>query len=214
MEHKFNSLAGQVFDRLEMEILSGTYKRGEILTELTLTTDLGVSRTPIREALQRLEQEHLIELTGKGIKIIGISRQDLEDIYEIRLGVEGMVAAKAAVRITDDELRQLREALELQEFYASKSDADHMKNMDSQFHQLLYSFGGSNVFCDVLTPLHNKVQKFRKVSVQNPERAMVSVQEHKTILDALAAHDPVAAEKSMRMHIENAKAQIIGKEDL
>ena len=85
LEHKTLSLAEQVFERLERDILCGTYPRGEMLTELKLVNDLGVSRTPIREALRRLEQEHLIEISARGILVIGVTQKDLEDIFAIRM---------------------------------------------------------------------------------------------------------------------------------
>ena len=84
IEHKTVSLADQVFEHIETDILSGRYQRGEILTESKLSAELGVSRTPIREALRRLEQEHLIEESGKGSVVIGISESDLKDIFLIR----------------------------------------------------------------------------------------------------------------------------------
>ena len=88
-EHKSISIADQIFEQLEHDILIGKYQRGEILTELKLCQSLGVSRTPIREALRRLEQEHIIEETSRGAVVIGISREDLFDMYEIRMHVEG-----------------------------------------------------------------------------------------------------------------------------
>ena len=78
-EHRTLSLAEQVFDRLEREILTGKYQRGECLTEMKLVSDLGVSRTPVREALHRLEQEHLVDISPKGILVLGVTQQDLED---------------------------------------------------------------------------------------------------------------------------------------
>ena len=83
-QFKTTSLADQVFERLENDIIQGAYPRGEILTELRLAEELGVSRTPIREALRRLEQEHLIEVAGKGSKVLGITEDDLMDIMTIR----------------------------------------------------------------------------------------------------------------------------------
>ena len=127
MEHKSISLAEQVFDRLEADILTGVYSHGALLTEAGLAADLGVSRTPIREALHRLEQEHIIEITPKGILVLGVTQQDLEDIFQIRIRIEGIASGFAAERITDEQLNELRETLELQEFYVQKHDADHIK---------------------------------------------------------------------------------------
>ena len=83
------SLADQVFEKLESDIISGVYPRGEVLTELKLVEQLNVSRTPIREALRRLEQERLIRDSGKGSVVLGITLEDLEDIMDIRLRCEG-----------------------------------------------------------------------------------------------------------------------------
>ncbi len=88
MEHKTISLADQVFENLENDILSGKYARGELLTESKLSVTMGVSRTPIREALRRLSQEHIIEETGKGSVVVGITEEDLRDIFIIRLKIE------------------------------------------------------------------------------------------------------------------------------
>jgi len=213
IEHKAISLAEQVFDRLENEILSGKkYPRGELLTELKLAADLGVSRTPVREALHRLEQEHIIENSSKGILIIGVSMKDLEDIFAIRLRIEGMASAEAAIQITDEQLEELRETLELQEFYVPKRDADRIKGMDSRFHQLIYQFSGSTALYDTLMPLHKKVQKYRKASVENESRAVQSAQEHRAIYEAIVAHNAKLAEQRTYEHITNAKKHILKRE--
>ena len=208
LEHRSISLAEQVFDRLETEILSGKYQPGDILTELKLVNDLGVSRTPIREALRRLEQEHIIEITPKGILVIGVSQKDLADILAIRMRIEGMAAAEAAKNITDEQLAELRETVELQEFYVPKHDADRINTMDSKFHQLIYRFSGSIALYDTLMPLHKKVLKYRLASVENDVRSSHSSQEHRAIFEAIAAHDAELAEKYMVEHIANAKAHI------
>ena len=209
LEHKPTLLADQVFEKLETEILSGTYSRGEVLTELRLVNDLGVSRTPIREALRRLDQEHLVEIQPKGIVVIGISQKDLRDIFDIREYLEGKMTAETANRITDEELRQLRETLELQEFYMEKHDPDRIRAMDNQFHQLVCRFSGSTVFYDTLIPLHRKVQKFRRLSLSNHEHATLSVFEHWEIYRALEARDPVLAEQAALRHAQHAKARVL-----
>ena len=156
LEHRTLSLAEQVFERLEGEILSGKYQRGELLTEMRLVSDLGVSRTPVREALHRLEQEHLIEISPKGILIVGVTQKDLEDIFAIRLRIEGLASAEAARHITDEQIAELLETVELQEFYVSRKDADHIKGLDSKFHRQVYKFSGSAILVDTLLPLHKK----------------------------------------------------------
>ncbi len=211
LEHKSISLADQVFERLESEILTGKYQRGEILTEMRLVADLGVSRTPVRESLRRLEQEHIIEISTKGIVVLGVTEQDLEDIFSIRMKIEGLASHNAALRITDEELAELKETLELQEFYVTKQDPERIKVMDSKFHQLIYRFCGSTVLYDTLMPLHKKVQKYRKASVENNSRALQSAKEHRAIYEAIVAHNAALAEEYTTAHIVNAANHILNK---
>ena len=208
IEHKTVSLADQVFQGLETDILTGKYQRGEVLTESKLSAIMGVSRTPIREALRRLEQEHLIEESGKGSVVIGITEKDVEDIFLIRKKVECLAAAMAAQNRTEEQLKELLHAVELQEFYYQKRDADRIKYMDNQFHNLIYKSSGSSVFFDVLVPLHKKVQKFRTASVESKSRAESSVNEHKAIYEAVKNGDAEKAGELMEKHIENAYIHI------
>ena len=202
--HKTVSLADQVFEHIERDILSGKYERGEIITESKLSTELGVSRTPIREALRRLDQEHLIEESGKGSVVIGISEKDLEDIFLIRKQLECLAASMAAKNHTDEQLAELKETLELQEFYVTKADTEHVKYMDNKFHRILYKLTGSTVFYDTLVPLHRKIQKYRRASLQSKSRAKESVLEHRKVYEAIASRDEDLAAKTVLEHIENA----------
>ena len=204
LTHKSVSLADQVFEHIERDILSGKYERGEIITEGKLSAELGVSRTPIREALRRLDQEHLIEESGKGSVVIGISEKDLEDIFLIRKHLECLAASMAAKNHTDEQLAELKETLELQEFYVTKADTEHVKYMDNMFHRILYKLTGSTVFFDTLVPLHRKIQKYRRASLQSKSRAAESVQEHRKIYEAIASGDEKLAYKTVLEHIENA----------
>ena len=209
MEHKMISIADQVFEELERDILSGVYERGEVLTEMKLSERLHVSRTPIREALRRLEQERIIEPTSKGMKVIGISRDDISDICEIRLRLEGLAARWAAERADEAGIRFLKETLDLQEFYTQKQDPESIKNADSQFHQTIYTLCGSLSMLDTLEPLHRKLVKYRRVSVSAQSRAQKSLEEHRAIYEAIAAHDGDTAEKLTVLHVQNARDSIL-----
>lgn len=212
IEHKTISLADQVFDYLENDILSGKYRRGEVLTESKLCAEMGVSRTPIREALRRLEQEHIIEESGKGSVVIGINEKDLEDIFLIRKSLECMAASLAAKNRTDEQLKELKEALEFQEFYLNKNDPEQIKLMDNRFHETLYKLSGSTTFYDTLVPLHKKIQKYRRASVENSSRAAASVSEHRKIYEAIESKDSSAAAKYASEHVENAYRHIVRKD--
>lgn len=213
IEHKTVSLADQVYERIETDILSGKYERGEVLTELKLCENLGVSRTPVREALRRLADDHIIEEGARGCTVLGINRDDLKDIYEIRCEIEGIAAQRAANRITEEEINRLRELVDLQEFYCAKNDADHIKSVDNEFHQLIYHFSGSNILYTTLMPLHKKIQKYRKASVENKTRSSQSYEEHKAILEALIAKNGELAKEKMAQHVRNAYEHIINKEN-
>ena len=199
------SLADQVFEKLESDIISGVYPRGEVLTELKLVEQLNVSRTPIREALRRLEQERLIRDSGKGSVVLGITLEDLEDIMDIRLRCEGLAAYYAAKNRTPEDARRLRQLSELQDFYFEKGDFDHLREIDDEFHESIYEISGRSVLMDTLRPLHRKTQRYRRSSFSIPARRQKSINEHKAICDAICAQDAALAEKLVTQHIENAK---------
>ena len=206
-EHRNISIADQIFDQLEKDILSGKYERGEVLSELRLSKELNVSRTPIREALLRLEQENVLRETGRGMEVIGISGEDMLDMYDIRMHLEGPSARRAAENITDEQLVQMLELTELQRYYINKQGnnrSEHIKNLDSQFHELLYQCSGSNAYTDVLLRIHKKMTKYRKASVSEHSRALQSNDEHMEIYQALASHNADAAEKAVLLHVRNA----------
>lgn len=211
VEYKPVSLADQVFERLEAEILGGKYQRGEIITELQLCAELGVSRTPVREALRRLAGEHLIEDSPRGTVVLGVVRKDFEDMCAIRLRIEGLAVRGFVENMTEESLRELREAVELQEFYLNKSDPDRIRAQDTRFHELIYLHCGSMILCDTLIPLHKKVQKFRRISIEQGDRAELSVQEHRNIYNAIAARDGDLAEKLMNEHVGHAMSAIMDK---
>ena len=164
---KSTSLADQVFDKLENDIIQGVYSKGEILTELKLVDQLGVSRTPIREALRRLEQERLIEDTGKGSRVLGITMEDLEDIMNIRERIEGLAAYYAAKNMTPDGLKELTHIVDLQEFYFSKQDKEHLRQVDDQFHDMICILSRRSVIADTLIPLMRKTRRYRRVAIDN-----------------------------------------------
>lgn len=206
--HRSVSLADQVFDLLENDILTGVYQRGEILTEGKISAALEVSRTPVREALRRLEQEHIIEESGKGMVVLGITAEDADNIYEIRERIEGLAAALCARNASDEDIAHLKEILDLQAFYLDKEDAEKIKSMDNDFHREVYRLSGSAVFYDTLMPLHKKIQKFRKSALQDQDRAKASVAEHIDILNAISSRDEKAAEEAMLFHIKKAREHL------
>ncbi|MGN1001193.1 MAG: GntR family transcriptional regulator [Oscillospiraceae bacterium] len=205
------SLADRVFDHLEEGIYNGSYPPGSSLTELGISKELGVSRTPVREALRRLEQEQLIRETGRGSIVLGLSPEDVADIYEIRLRTEGLAARWAARRITPEQLRSLQEITELQSFYLSRGDTDKLKAADTEFHTLLYAACGSPVLQGILTGLHRKIQAFRRRSLSEGSRAAEALEEHQALYRALADGDAEEAERLAVCHVRAARDHVMTK---
>ena len=205
MEYKTVSLADQIYEQLENHIITGVYPRGEIITEMKLVEQLGVSRTPIREALRRLEQERLIKDTGKGSIVLGITLEDMIDIMNIRQRMEGLAAYYATKNMTAEGLEKLRQLNDLQDFYYTRKDAARQSQMDDLFHDTIYELSQRTIIRDTLQPLHRKTMRYRKISLEDPARLGLSIQEHKDIFNAMAAGNAELAEELTVQHIINAK---------
>ena len=207
------SLADRVFEQLEQDILSGKYAPGDLLTEGKISQSQGVSRTPVREAVRRLEQAGLLQESGKGLIVIGLSKEDLADIYEIRRRLEGLTARRATESKTPELLAKLQEVVELQEFYTIKGDSEQIQSLDSRFHRTLYDSCGS-VLKSTLTTLHRRIQRYRHDSVTDIERARAAAAEHRAIYEAIAKGDGGLAERLTVAHICNAYEHIMKKEQI
>jgi len=205
------SLADQVFERLENDIIQGVYPKGEILTELKLVEQLGVSRTPIREALRRLEQERLIEDAGKGSRVLGISEEDVLDIMNIRKHIEGLAAYYATINITPEGIEELSHIVDLMDFYYAKWDTEHLRRADDDFHEAICRLSRRTVIKDTLVPLHRKTRRYRKIAMEDKCRATCTLQEHHEIFDAIKSGDADLAKELSKKHIINAKAHMFGE---
>ena len=205
VDERLLSLEDKVFIQLEEEILSEKLTRGTSLGEIALSERLGVSRTPIRSALHRLAEDGLVEtITNRGAVVVGINRDDLIDIYRIRVRLEGLASATAAERISEDGLREITESVELAEFYINKKDTERLKELDSAFHETIYKESGNRLLCKTLSELHRKIKAYRKFSLSVPGRLERSVYEHKEILEAIAKGDAQEADRLTSLHIERA----------
>ena len=210
-EFKSTSLADQVFDTLENDIIQGVYAKGEILTELKLVELMGVSRTPIREALRRLEQERLIQDSGKGSVVIGITEEDLVDIMDIRQRIEGLAAYYATINMTEAGKKELTHIVDLQEFYFHKDDPDRLRQVDDQFHDAICILSGRNVLIDTLLPLHRKTRRYRRAALDDKNRTSHTMKEHREMYEAIVSGNAELAMELTAKHIENAKIHMIGR---
>lgn len=205
-----NSLHSRVYNRIRNDILNGVYEPGESLVETKLSEELGVSRTPVREALRQLELEGLVQsVPNKGVTVTGISTQDIQDIYTIRMMIEGLAARWAAEKATPDELEELKEAIDLEEFYTAKHNYGSLLRFDTRFHDIIFKASKSKPLMYTLSTFHRYVQKARKVSMSSPERAAEVLEEHKAILQAIIDRDADRAEKLMTEHVRNASLNLL-----
>ena len=210
VDSQLASLEEKVFFTLEEEILSGELKKGDSLAEIALSKRLGVSRTPIRGALHRLKEDGLVEIApNKGAVVLGIDKNDLIDIYKVRNRLEGLASASAAKMISKEALSELRESVELSEFYINRGDTEKVKELDTTFHLLIYKASGNRQLEGILTELHRKIKTYRQLSLSVSGRVEHSVAEHREILVAIENKDAALADKLTSKHIERALENVI-----
>lgn len=204
------SLRGRVFHRLREDILSGKYKENEELREGAIGEELGVSRTPVREAFRQLELEGLIQIVpNKGAYVTGITAKDVKDIYMIRSSLEGMCARLATQNITPEQLEELEENVYLASFHASKGHMEQMAELDNRFHHILYEACDSKMLENLLQDFHQYVIRIRKKTLSTKERGIASNEEHRKIMEAIKAGDSVKAQQAATVHMENAYDNIV-----
>lgn len=196
------SLRGKVFHRLREDILSGKYARNDELREAAISKAMGVSRTPVREALHQLELEGLVSvIPNKGAYVHGITAKDIFDIYEIRSYLEGLCAKWACRNITKEQLEELDEITYLGDFHIQKEHWEQIYELDNRFHLLLYTACGSDVLEHILSDYHHYVERVRKNTLSSGKRASQAADEHKAILDAVRRKDEKLAERLANEHI-------------
>lgn len=204
------SVRGRVFHKIRDDILEGKYEIGEEIRETRIAGELGVSRTPVREAIRQLELEGLVSvILNKGAVVTGISPQDIEDIYNIRTLIEGLAARWAAEKISPRELKELEDIVDLTEFYINRQETEDLHVLDNRFHEILYESSHSKPLQHILSPFHHYVQNARRTSLSTPGRAEKALAEHKKILQALKAKDADQAEATTNQHVKNAAYNLL-----
>lgn len=204
------SLRGRVFNKIREDILSGKYKEHEELKEVTIGEELGVSRTPVREAFRQLELEGLIQIVpNKGAYVTGITAKDVEDIYMIRSLLEGLCARWATDHITKEQLEELEENVYLADFHAEKGHLDQLAELDNRFHHILYAACNSKQLAKLLIDFHEYVLRVRKKTLSNGGRGKASNDEHRQIMEAIKAKDKDRAESLANEHMINAYANMV-----
>ena len=217
MAEDHSSLSAKVFHSIREDILNGKYQANEELKEKNIGEELGVSRTPVREALRQLELEGLVHIIpNKGAFVENVTLKDIKDIYEIRTLLEGLCARWAAANITKEQLEELEETVFLSDFHYSKENWDQILVLDNRFHEIVYEACGSKELTRVLRDYHHYLQRIRRITLEQKERARASTDEHRAIAEALKARDAATAEECAKLHIKNTISNMdkIGWENL
>lgn len=204
------SLRGRVFHKLRDDILSGKYKDHEELKEVAIGEEMGVSRTPVREAFRQLELEGLIQIIpNKGAYVTGITEKDVKDIYMIRSKLEGLCARWATEHITKEQMEMMEENIYLSKFHAEKGHAEQLTELDNKFHDILYAASNSKILEHQLRDFHEYVLRVRKRTLSNLSRGTASNQEHEMIMQAIKNKDADKAEQLANMHILKAYENMV-----
>jgi DNA-binding GntR family transcriptional regulator len=201
------SVREKTYDTLKSNILSGRFVQGERLTEEHLAEELGVSRTPVREALHKLEQDGLIEpLESRGFCIPMDSREEIEDLFELRTVLEGYTLKMICERITDEQIVNLEEILEGASNALRRERIDEVFQWNTQFHDTLHGMvADKRRFYNLIVNMRKYVLRYRKDTLQYLGAAKRADDGHRQILLALKIRDPELCERVMRVHIRQSK---------
>ncbi len=198
-------------DDLRSLILGGHYAPGDRLGEVELAETLSVSRTPVREALRRLEAEGLVELTtNKGARVVEYPRVDLETIFELRARIEGLAGRQAATTGGQEDGDRLLAVAGDRRDHAGRGDLDAVYRLNSEFHQSLVRLGGSTLLVQSISMLIHSPVLLRTYGSFDEEAMARSVNHHLEITAAIRAGDPDWAEAVMTAHLFSARASLLG----
>lgn len=199
-----------VFNTLRKAILKGELKPGERLMEIALAERLGVSRTPIREAMRKLELEGLVVMIPRrGAQVANITKKDLNDVLEVRMGLETMVAEKACKRMTEEQMSKLWMAAKTFERTISEGNLVKLAEADVAFHEIIYEACDNKRLNQVMNNLREQIYRYRVEYLKDEETRNVLVKEHEELYKAIKARDVAKAQEISFHHIENQRMAII-----
>ena len=204
-----------VADRLRAMIAQGELRAGEWLRQERLARALGMSFTPIREALKQLEAEGLVEhVPYRGVRVVSLSLDDLLDIYSMRSVLEGLAAASAAERITEAQLEELRTLDRRMQTLTGLENLGEVRTLNQRFHLLIVEASGRKYLIRTLNAIWTWFptmlwSQFLPENSDPPERESEDNAEHSLILAALEAHDADAAREASQRHIERARRTLL-----
>lgn len=206
----YKPLRELVLEAIREAIMNGSLQPRERLMEIQLAEELGVSRTPVREALRKLELEGFIVMVPrKGAYVSDLSMKDIADVFEIRAALEGLAGGLAAERITEEELEAMERMLVEKGEAINKNDIDKLVEVDTKFHEAMYKASRNERLFPIISNLREQIQRFRLTSLSVPGRKQESLEEHRNILEAIQARDVQLARQLAQEHIENAENVLI-----
>lgn len=210
-ENAYLPLRDVVFQTLRQAILKGELQPGERLMEIKLAEILGVSRTPIREAIRKLELEGLVVMVPrKGAAVANITEKDTKDVLEVRRTLEMFAVEVACDRITEAQISRLEEAAK--EFEASKgADVIRIAETDMKFHEIIYEATWNDRLIQMLNNLRENMYRYRIEYLKDPHYYDSLVNEHRQILEAIKTGDKETARVCMRNHIDNQQLAVISR---
>ena len=208
--NEYLPLRDVVFNTLRQAILRGELQPGERLMEIQLAQRLGVSRTPVREAIRKLELEGLVlMIPRRGAEVAEITRQDLEDVLEVRAALEELAVKDACEHITDEQLQDLKKAAN--EFKRSLEGTDLVAcaEADIHFHEIIYAATNNKRLVQMLNNLREQMYRYRMENLKDKRTYRTLVEEHDAIRRALKKHDKEKAGVAINVHIENQRRSIL-----
>ena len=198
-----------VFNTLREAILRGDLVAGERLMELQLAAKLGVSRTPIREAIRMLEQEGLaITIPRKGAIVAGMTEKDMQDVLEIREALEELSVQVACDKITDEEIAKLQKNMKNFEHSLKSGDLKKMAQADVEFHDVIYQATDNPKLISMLNNLREQMYRYRVEYLKNPQNHEQLLKEHEAIYKGIVEKDKKAVTEMIRKHISNQVAVV------
>ncbi len=206
----YKPLRELVFENIREAIINGHLKPGERLMEIQLAEELGVSRTPVREAIRKLELEgFVVMIPRKGAYVTDITIKDIVDVFELRWALEALAAELAAERATEEEIEQMeRHLLELAKVI-EEQDVKKIVEIDTRFHETIYTASRNKRLGQILSLLGELIQRYRTLTLSKSERIKVTMEEHRAIVEALAAREPQRAGRLAQEHIESAENSLM-----
>lgn len=208
--NEYLPLRDVVFNTLRQGILMGELEPGERLMEVQLANRLGVSRTPIREAIRKLELEGLVVMIPrKGAEVAKISEKDLRDVLELRCALEELASELACERMNDDMFEQLNEAFLEFKNGIYNTDLSIIAELDEKFHNVIYESTQNQKLIQMINNLKEQMYRYRLEYIKDENKRSGLVEEHRMIVDILKRKDIVMAKQVVREHIIHQRNTIL-----